>query len=257
MSSGQRRDERTGRLLEAALDLFARQGYVATTITEICRVAGVAPVQFYGSFSSRDALLERLYDDVAAATLAAVVEAVADAPAELQARSEAGVTAFCNFLLDDPRRARILSVEVVGVSATIEVRRRKALRAFADLLLAQYLILEADAADSRRYDRDRMSVVAMALVGGVNESVVDWLLRDDGRPRTVLIRALTDLVVVSARLHGRGGPRRTGPAPAGLPTPDRRTGEQADGAGQADDRADRARQVRESPSGPRKPGTGP
>jgi len=205
MSTDQRRDERTGRLLGAGLDLFARRGYAATTITDVCRAAGVAPVQFYDSFASRDDLLERLYDEVAATTLAAVVAAIAASPAELRARVGAGVTAFCDSLLDDPRRARILSVEVVGVSGAIEVRRRQALRAFAELLVSEFLALEADTTDRQRADRDRLSVVAMALVGGVNEAVVDWLLRDDGRPREVLTRALTDLVVASAGLHAGDG----------------------------------------------------
>jgi len=110
----------------------------------------VAPVQFYDSFASRDDLLERLYDEVAASTLAAVVAAIAASPAELRARVGAGVTAFCDSLLDDPRRARILSVEVVGVSGAIEVRRRQALRAFAELLVSEFLALEADTTDRHR-----------------------------------------------------------------------------------------------------------
>lgn len=61
------------------------------------------------------------------------------------------------------------------------------------------------AADRGHHDRDRMSVLAMALVGGVKEAVVNWLLRDDGRPRQILIRALTDLMVAGAGLHAGDG----------------------------------------------------
>src|SRR6478752_8535303 len=52
------RTERTrARLLAAALDLFARQGYDRTTVAEIAAAAGVTEMTFYRHFGSKDQLL--------------------------------------------------------------------------------------------------------------------------------------------------------------------------------------------------------
>lgn len=49
----QQAEETRGRLLEAAVELFAAQGYDSTTIDDICRAAGRARGAFYVHFSSR------------------------------------------------------------------------------------------------------------------------------------------------------------------------------------------------------------
>lgn len=46
------------RILEAAADCFARQGYAGTTVNEVCRVAGVAPATLYRYFRNKKALFE-------------------------------------------------------------------------------------------------------------------------------------------------------------------------------------------------------
>ena len=45
------------RLLAAGLDLFARQGYDATTVAQIAGAAGVTEMTFYRHFGSKDRLL--------------------------------------------------------------------------------------------------------------------------------------------------------------------------------------------------------
>ena len=45
------------RVLGAAVDLFARQGYDATSVAEVVTQAGVAKGGFYHHFASKEALL--------------------------------------------------------------------------------------------------------------------------------------------------------------------------------------------------------
>ena len=49
-------------LLDAALDLFAEQGYGATSIPEICTRAGLTKGAFYSNFANKDALFLALLD---------------------------------------------------------------------------------------------------------------------------------------------------------------------------------------------------
>ena len=59
----QRRAQQTReRIREAAKQLFLDQGYAATTITEIARVAGVAPQTVYFAFGSKAAVLSAVMD---------------------------------------------------------------------------------------------------------------------------------------------------------------------------------------------------
>ena len=65
------RTERTrARLLAAALDLFARQGYDRTTVAEIAAAAGVTEMTFYRHFGSKDQLLlDDPYDPLIASAI--------------------------------------------------------------------------------------------------------------------------------------------------------------------------------------------
>ncbi|GHH73387.1 TetR/AcrR family transcriptional regulator [Promicromonospora soli] len=45
------------RILDAALDLFERQGYSATTVNQIADAAGVTPMTFFRHFPTKDAVL--------------------------------------------------------------------------------------------------------------------------------------------------------------------------------------------------------
>ena len=51
----QRSEETRARILAAALDRFARYGYDATGVAEICRAAGVSKGAFYHHFPSKQA----------------------------------------------------------------------------------------------------------------------------------------------------------------------------------------------------------
>jgi AcrR family transcriptional regulator len=63
--SPQRRRETRARLIDAAIAVFARQGYDAATVDGICEVAGFSKGAFYYHFSSKEAIfLELLHAHV-------------------------------------------------------------------------------------------------------------------------------------------------------------------------------------------------
>jgi AcrR family transcriptional regulator len=59
----QRSEETRTHLLEAAVRLFARQGYEASSVAEICAAAGVSKGAFYHHFESKQALFLALLDE--------------------------------------------------------------------------------------------------------------------------------------------------------------------------------------------------
>ncbi len=76
-TSQERRDERRGRLIEAAVEAFGSLGYQAVSIEELCRRANLSTRNFYELFADREALLASLYDDLNQQAQAEIVEAIA------------------------------------------------------------------------------------------------------------------------------------------------------------------------------------
>jgi AcrR family transcriptional regulator len=69
--TGTRREATRARLLEVALELFARQGYDATTAAQIAEAAGVTEMTFFRHFPSKSALVvDDPYDPLMAAAVA-------------------------------------------------------------------------------------------------------------------------------------------------------------------------------------------
>lgn len=193
LTADERARRRRSAILDAALELFGTSGYAANSVKQVCTRAGLTERYFYESFTDREDCLRSLYDGLIeaarSATLAAVEQENADAPAEsdIAAAAAAGLGAFIGHLTADPRRARVVLVEVVGVSAAMEQRRHRVLREFADIVVGVWADRGAHPLSTRE------ELTAVALVGAVNHLLVDWLM--DGRRRDIseLVAVCTDL----------------------------------------------------------------
>ena len=163
---------RRTRLLDAGLDLFGTDGYAQSSVKAVCERAGLTERYFYESFKTREDLLFAVYEQIVEEVARTSLEAVADADPTPLARARAGLGAFFAVLTGDPRKGRVLSLEVVGVSERLERRRRQTMHDFAAFIgaVAQEL---AGPDQSPALDR---ALTAMALVGGTNELLIEWLL---------------------------------------------------------------------------------
>lgn len=113
--AAQRREERRARLIAAGLELFGTTGYAATSVKNICREAGLTERYFYESLRDREDLLATVYDELIREVQVATFAAADQAGPELEAQVRAGLDVFVRTLTDDPRKARIVLIEVVGV----------------------------------------------------------------------------------------------------------------------------------------------
>ncbi|GAA4683139.1 TetR/AcrR family transcriptional regulator [Gordonia humi] len=121
-----RRRQRRGRFLDAALTLFGRDGYAATSVPAVCKEAGHSSRQFYELFSDREQLLRALYDQLQTESRAAVSDALTAALRDevgLEALLDAGVGAFVDYYAASPERTRVNFIEAVGVSPDFEEHR--------------------------------------------------------------------------------------------------------------------------------------
>lgn len=171
-SAQERRSERHGRLIEAGIELFGTRGYAATPVKAVCGQAGLTERYFYEAFADREDLLSEIYDRLIKETAESTLGAIERVEEDLFVRLGVGLEAFFEALTRDPRRARIQELEVVGVSAALEEKRRAAIHSFAGIIADQ---VRRDPG----WDPDRgirLDVITLGLVGAVNEQLIDFVL---------------------------------------------------------------------------------
>jgi AcrR family transcriptional regulator len=170
--SGQERaDERREQLMAAGLALFGTEGYAAASVERICGEAGLIPRYFYESFRSREDLLVAVYDRIIDETEQRVRTTLLAGPPDPTARMARALRAFVGSYLDDPRRGRVVCLEVVGVSADLERHRREDLWLFAGIIDAEIRALARAGLLPKRDSR----YGARALAGAMNELIIEWL----------------------------------------------------------------------------------
>ncbi len=189
VSAGERTARRRERLLEAGLEVFAARGYARSTVRDVCREAGLTERYFYESFSDREALLKALADRIVDDFLAAVAPGVAQITVDPPAAIHDGVRAFVASLADDPRRARLLLVETVGVSPAAEDHRREVI----GQLLAFLRVAARDAFGREAQDSPEVELVGRALIGASNELLVAYVRGELGVGREELVATLSQL----------------------------------------------------------------
>ncbi|GAC85835.1 putative TetR family transcriptional regulator [Gordonia paraffinivorans NBRC 108238] len=187
--------ERRRRFLDAALAEFSGTGYAKSSVTSICRTAGLSRRQFYELFSDREDLLVALYDEIQHAARDAVVDALATA--ETRDRRElatAAMRAYMESVGTDPRRAEVSFVQIVGVSPRVEQHRLDGREEWVEFFVAAM----ADFAGLPRDDRRRH--LAIAFVGALTSLVHRWSVSTDPAPIAEVVALLSDILVSFADL---------------------------------------------------------
>ncbi len=186
LPSSERAKERHRRLVAAGFDVFGTVGYPGAKIKLLCQSAGLSERYFYESFDSREHLLTTVFEELSQQLMRDVVDAVGAAEMEPLESARAGMAAVVNFMLDDPRKARIILVEIVGVSPELEARRYGYLNAFAGESMRLLLLLggigqaEAQAQQAQGKGSPQLAealdfarLTAISMVGGVNNMLLD------------------------------------------------------------------------------------
>ncbi|MGW1056271.1 TetR/AcrR family transcriptional regulator [Streptomyces sp. NPDC002521] len=193
LDAEQRRDQRRRQLLDAALELFAAQGYANTSIEQLCQHAYVGTKGFYEIFDSREACYVALLQDVTARLETVVTGRLREAPAEARQGERLLVAAFAHALVDDPRLALVTFGQAGAVSPAVERQRRTNRRraaGFVEQVWQHYRALGSGHPIRTDLDPHR---VAIGLVGGMFDLVADWLLDADPTDQDQVVTLVHDL----------------------------------------------------------------
>jgi len=176
LDAEQRRAERREQLLDAALKLFAANGYLGTSIEQICTTAYIGTKSFYELFTSREecyvAVLRRTSDRLEER----MVEAARQATGNERQEAPRLLATFVHALVDDPQVTRVTFGMASGISESVERERRKNRRWAAGFLEQLWDAYDGPPNDELRAVRHG---VAIGLVGGMFDLISDWLLDAD------------------------------------------------------------------------------
>lgn len=139
-------------ILGAAEDLFARQGYTATTIAEVASTVGIQGPAIYKHFASKRALFDEVLERVFAPFLALV---------QIEETRAGNLEAIVQRHLDNPNAARIVQHATLsgGEDFTLLVERWYR-PFFADLQEQQAAPASGTAANGKQWRRSAVRISA-------------------------------------------------------------------------------------------------
>jgi AcrR family transcriptional regulator len=157
-------------ILQAAVRVFARQGYESTRVGDVAKEAGVAYGLVYHYFGSKEAVLEAVFREAWGRLLAAVAlaeETGADAPEQLSLVVKIVLRAW----RDDPDLVRLLVREITR-SPHIQDELDEIAQAFASL---ERIVRRGQEEGTFRGDVDPR-LAGWMLYGGLEEVLTGWVL---------------------------------------------------------------------------------
>lgn len=173
------------RLLEGMAHAVAGQGYAATTIADIVREASVSRRTFYEHFDGKAGCLVALYE-AASHNALQVLRGALDPAQPWDTQVEQALAAYFGCLASNPVLMRTLYVEILGLGPAGLASRRRVNDEIAGFIL--------EVVNGGRGRRQPLSAqMAMAIVGGINELVLDCVERDR-------VAAIKHLVAPAAQL---------------------------------------------------------
>lgn len=203
------------RILDGALDVFARKGYHRALVDDIVRASGTSKGAVYHHFPNKEAVFVALVDDFSARLATTVAGAVAAREGAL-AKVDGALTAVLTTFADNERLARLILLEAVGLGPTYQTKRAEVAARFAALIQGY---LDEAVEDGALAPLDTR-VATLAWLGAVNEVVVQWL-HGGVADLAATIPALRTLLLRSIGLPAAGGARvsRAARTPSGNPRP--------------------------------------
>jgi AcrR family transcriptional regulator len=189
------RDQRR-RLLAAAADVFASQGFAGASVESIVERAGMSRRTFYEHFDGLEDILLRLHDRSANLAFRAVEAAVrAIDEADPIARIGTVVVAFLGVVAEYPDLSRVVFREVRAAGPELEVRRDAVLGRYVALLFECLSAAHARGLVARAPDE----LTLYTLVAGAESVAMRYVARNEAARAPEAAQALIELVLRAFR----------------------------------------------------------
>ncbi len=173
------------RLLEAMGRCVAAKGYAETTIADVVGEAAVSRRTFYEHFPNKSDCLIALYEAASHQALKVLRSAI-DPTAPWQAQIELALSAYLGCVGANPVLLRTLFIEILGMGPAGLAARRRINQHLANFMLQ---VTGSDATTTPLTPE-----MAMAVVGGINELVLQCMERNEVGQLQALVGPASQLV---------------------------------------------------------------
>lgn len=161
----QRKAQRRQQLIDAAVRVYGENGYRHSGVKQVCDAAGLTQRYFYESFAHSDELLIASYEQTARWLREDNMAAAEAAGTDPVVRSRAMLLAYFQRLKENPTMARLLLIEIRGISPAVDEAIEKALEATSDDI-ARLL-----ARPGQRFN----GLLQAGILGGVIHIALHWM----------------------------------------------------------------------------------
>jgi TetR/AcrR family fatty acid metabolism transcriptional regulator len=179
------------RILEAAVKVFAEQGFYQSTISQIAREAGVADGTIYLYFKNKDDILVQFFTDKAIQVFGQFREEVA--------RADNAIDKLRNLIRHhleefqrDKNMAIVYQAETHQNTRAVENQIREMSKMYLDIVSE---IVEQGQADGTIRKDLYMSLVKRFILGAVDETINTWLHSEGKYDLVSMTDPLVDLFV--------------------------------------------------------------
>jgi len=193
MAASERALQRRQRFMEAGLEIFGTDGYRNATVRALCRTARLTDRYFYESFRDTEDLLIQVYLSCTSrlrSVLQPVLVEDRDPNTDLATITARSLDRFFQAVEQNPRMARVVWLEVLGISPAVDQIYNEEVRRFASLLTD----LGNRIATLEHLSRKDLELTAIALVGAISQSAQAWMLEGYRTRRSRIVAANTRLI---------------------------------------------------------------
>ncbi len=187
--------DRRRQILDAAIRVFARQGFHSTRVADIADEAGVAYGLVYHYFKSKDEVLNELFSERWSLLLTAIEEADREGVSP-----RAKLEAVAGFIVDsyrhDPELMKVIIVEVTRAANSFGRTHLSEIRRAYDSIAK--IVAEGQEAGDFRRDIDP-NFVSMSFYGAVEQLLSGWIFEvipaadaDFDQAKTLLVGTICD-----------------------------------------------------------------
>lgn len=170
-----------GRILDAALAVFSRKGYHASSVDEIVSESHTSKGSIYFHFPNKQTLFLALVDKFANLLERRVEEAIAGETTGI-GRVSAALRACLETFGKYRPLAKILLVQAVGLGSIFEEKRLEVNNRFVTLI-QQYLDQAIAEGDIEPVDSE---VVSIAWMGAIYQVVISWVYGGQPEPERIM-----------------------------------------------------------------------
>lgn len=200
-SAVHRQELRREKILSAALELIGGEGLKAATVRAVCARAELTQRYYYESFENAEDLLIAVYEQQWQYLAESLQAAIAHAPQEPVSMARAALAAVFAHLRANPHGARVLFLEVLGVSGRVDRAYRQGSQRMIELVVGQATPLlpqpTVEGLDAQ--------LQGGAIVGAVIFVAMNWILSNYATPEEVLVDNL--MVLAASVIEGMQGHR--------------------------------------------------